>query len=260
MASSIEFKDEADFFLTEAEQSLLALEQSPADTTLRTTTVGTLRTLQGVAELFNLDNTSLILSLAADSFASKTQQETPAELLNIAISLIDQIRELNNKDFDNQECHNITATFAPFTNKKPTERLHPKQAQDVRILVVDDELVNRTLLVEFIKTFHPDIEITAVDSASEAIYHYLTEPFDLVFLDIMMPEVDGNHFIAIVEKNRALGNLKGTANIVVQTAVQSLSELLTIVQQNSVLEVIRKPIQRERIATCITRYCSPFKD
>ncbi len=260
MSSSIEFQDEADVFLTEAEQTLLALEQSPADTALRTATVGTLRTLQGVAELFNLDNASLVLSLAADSFAAKTHQETPAELINITIMLIDQIGELNNNDFANQESHNIIARFTPFTDKKNSKRPKKKQAKDVRILVVDDELVNRTLLVEFIKSFHPDIEITAIDSATEAIYHYLTEPFDLVLLDIMMPEVDGNHFIAIVEKNRALGNLTGPANIVVQTAVQSLAELLSIVQHNSVLEVIRKPIQRERIATCITRYCLPCTD
>lgn len=260
MQPSIKFQDEADIFLGEAEQTLLALEKSPEDTALQEKTVHILRTLRGVADLFNFTNANLILSMAADSFSSKLGQKTPAELINISLILLDQIQELDNKDFDNQDGHNTAAKFSPFSTAISAEHLTKKQAEDVRILVVDDELVNRTLLVEFIKTFHPNIDIIAVDSATEAIFHYLTEDFDLVFLDIMMPELDGNHFIAIVEKNRELGNLKGSANIVVQTAVQSLSELLAIVQHESVLEVIRKPIQRERIATCISRYCAPFQN
>lgn len=259
MPPAIKFQDEAAPFLTEAEHALLKLEKSPEDQGLITSVMNTLRTLRGVADLFNRDNANLILSIAADCFDTETQDTIPAELLNSTIILIDQIRGLDNKDFDNKESHNMMARLAPFANKRRSLHISSKQARDVRILVVDDEMVNRTLLVEFIKTFHPAIEITAVDSAAEAIYHYLTEDFDLVFLDIMMPELDGNHFITIVEHNRRLGNICGPANIVVQTAVQSLSELLNIVQHNCVLEVIRKPIQRERIATCISRYCTPFQ-
>lgn len=258
MSSPIQFQEEAEFFLSETEQSLLALEKNTKDAVSLEATVNVLRTLRGVADLFNLDNANLILSMAADSFENETRDETPEKLTSITLTLIDQIRSLGNNDFPIQESHNIMAAFAPFTDNKITLST-TKQARDVRILVVDDELVNRTLLVEFIKTFHPDIDIVAVDSATEGIFHYLTDDFDLVFLDIMMPEVDGNHFIAIVDKNRKLGNITKPANIVVQTAVQSLTELLNIVQNDCVLEVIRKPIHRERISTCIERYCTPFR-
>jgi CheY-like chemotaxis protein len=259
MPPSIQFQDEAAAFLTETEQTLLALEQTPTDTALQESTINLLRTLRGIADLFNIDNTHLILSMAVASFAKRLGQEIPAELINIAITLIDQIRTLHNHDFGTQESHNIMAKFSIFADQEYFDRISKKQAKDIHILVVDDELVNRTLLVEFIKTFHSDIKITAVDSATEAIFYYLTEDFDLVFLDIMMPEVDGNHFIAIVEKNRKLGRITSGANIVVQTAVQSLAELLAIVQHECVLEVIRKPILRERISTCIERYCTPFQ-
>jgi len=70
-----------------------------------------------------------------------------------------------------------------------------------------------------------------------------------------MPVIDGNDFIAIVEKNRELQHLEGEPNIVVQTAVQSMTELLAIVKKESVQEVIRKPITRERVLECIERYC-----
>ncbi len=255
MSRSIQFQDEAEFFLTEAEQTLLALERSPEDTSLHDSAINILRTLRGVADLFNHDNTALILTMATESFDNQ-EQKIPAKLINMTLTLIDQIQELGDNDFATQESHNLVAKLSTFTNKTGISRTFKKHAQDIHILIVDDELVNRTLLVEFVKTYHKDIKITAVDSASEAIYHYLTQDFDLVFLDIMMPQVDGNHFISIVEKNRQLGNLREPANIVVQTAVQSISELLAIIHNDCVLEVIRKPIHRARISTCIERYCT----
>ncbi len=258
MSPPIQFQEEADIFLSEAEHSLLALEKNTKDSALLESTVNALRTLHGVANLFNLDNMNLILAMVADSFDNESMDEVPEKLLGITLTLIDKIRSHDQGDFSSQESHNIMADFSQFTDKIDINLITKKQARDVRILVVDDELVNRTLLVEFIKTFHGDIDIVAVDSASEAIFHYLTDDFDLVFLDIMMPEVDGNHFIAIVEKNRKLGNITKPANIIVQTAVQSLTELLNIVQNDCILEVIRKPIHRGRIATCIERYCTPF--
>lgn len=259
MPSSIHFAGESNLLLTDTEQALLNLERAPANTALRNSVILLLRNLRGVADLFNMTNIQIILSMAAEGFElCDSNQKTPPTLINETVTLIDQIRELSGEDFNAHEYQDLVAKFAPFVDQKNVERITQKKPKDIRILVVDDEKVNRILLVEFIKSFHPDIQITAVDSASEAIFHYLAEDFDLVFLDIMMPEVDGNHFIAIVDKNRKLGNLTSPPNIIVQTAVQSLPELLALVQKEPVLEVIRKPLLRERISTCIERYCTPF--
>ena len=106
-----------------------------------------------------------------------------------------------------------------------------------------------------VRKFNDGIEIVTVDSAEEGIYYYLTEEFDLVFLDIIMPIVDGNDFLAIVEKNYERGHLKDVSNIVVQTAVESMEQLLSYIKKTCVQEVIRKPVTPERITDCLERYC-----
>jgi CheY-like chemotaxis protein len=213
-----------------------------------------------VANLFTLDNITRLTALTADGLdaSCRQNQRTDPALITASLELLDNLRQAGTPDLDARTTHNLTATLVPFCTKALRDPGHDHTPSNTKILVVDDEAVNRILLEEFIKTFNKDIQITPVESASEAIFHYLTGKFDLVFLDIMMPDVNGNHFLSIVEKNRAAHNISSHANIVVQTAVQSMEELLTIVHKNCVLEVIRKPLIRDRVYTCIKRYCRAF--
>ncbi|MEN8256841.1 MAG: response regulator [Thermodesulfobacteriota bacterium] len=258
---TLNFQDDAENLIQDAEQLLLALEKKPDEQDLICNCANSLRTIRGVANLFNLDNITRLAALAAGGFdvTCKLKEEADPALISSTIELLGNLRQSGPHDLDARATHNLTATLAPFATKTIRSLMPDRNPADTKILIVDDEVVNRVLLEEFIRTFNKDIQVISVDSASEAIYYYLTEKFDLVFLDIMMPDVDGNHFISIVEKNRAAHNIAGEPNIIVQTAVQSLEELLNIVQKNSVLEVIRKPIPRERICTCIERYCPAFR-
>ena len=67
-----------------------------------------------------------------------------------------------------------------------------------KILVVEDEMTNRLVLETTIKKHNGRLDVVSVESAAEGIFHYLTDTFSLVFLDIMMPDVDGNDFLYIV--------------------------------------------------------------
>jgi CheY-like chemotaxis protein len=111
------------------------------------------------------------------------------------------------------------------------------------------------LLEANIKHVNSNVEIILAESAEEGLYHFFTNKFDLIFLDIMMPVIDGNDFIAIVEKNIAKKNIPNRTNIVVQTALQSIAQLTTLAKKECVQEIIRKPISLTRIAECIERYC-----
>ncbi|MBU0680579.1 MAG: response regulator [Proteobacteria bacterium] len=255
------FQDDARSLIQEVEEELLSLEKNPRDPKNICRCANSLRTIQGVANLFNLDNITRLTGLAADGLdaSCKLNQDVDPKLITATLELLDNLRHTGASDLDGRATHNITAILAPFATTTLRHLAPNRSPSDTKILVVDDEAVNRALLEEFIRSFNKDIKVTVVDSAAEAIFYYLTEEFDLVFLDIMMPEVDGNHFISIVEKNRAVHNIGGEANIVVQTAVQSMEELLSIIRKDCILEVIRKPILRKRICTCIERYCPAFR-
>jgi PAS domain S-box-containing protein len=65
---------------------------------------------------------------------------------------------------------------------------------DLRVLVVDDNGTNRTILEELLRSW--DMSVTATDSAAAALAAMrqaaaLEQPFDLVLTDAIMPEVDG---------------------------------------------------------------------
>ena len=59
----------------------------------------------------------------------------------------------------------------------------------LRILVVDDNEINRLVLRELLKSFEADIQ-DACDGR-EALDIMLQEPFDMIFLDVQMPHMDG---------------------------------------------------------------------
>ena len=60
----------------------------------------------------------------------------------------------------------------------------------MRILAADDEADVR-LLLQLALGMHPEVTATIVSSGSEAIERAVAEPFDLIVLDGMMPDLDG---------------------------------------------------------------------
>jgi CheY-like chemotaxis protein len=64
-----------------------------------------------------------------------------------------------------------------------------KSARPLRILLAEDDLVNQKLAVRLLeKRGH---EITVANNGREAVSAVARQPFDLVLMDIEMPELDG---------------------------------------------------------------------
>ncbi len=124
-----------------------------------------------------------------------------------------------------------------------------------RILVIEDNPVNSRIMETVITKKRPDIEIISVDNGSEAVFFYLTQPFDLVFLDIMMAGINGYQFLSIVEENIKAGHIPFSANIVVQTAITSYAELKALAAKEIVQDVLRKPLTVLTIEECLALYC-----
>lgn len=78
----------------------------------------------------------------------------------------------------------------------------------MKALIVDDEftsqLILQKLLMEYGETQVVSTGKEAVDTFSDALM--LNEPFDLVCLDIMMPDIDGQQ---VLKEIRALEDMEG---------------------------------------------------
>ena len=77
-----------------------------------------------------------------------------------------------------------------------------------KILIVDDEANNRLLLEEILEDVKEQgVEILLAEDGRQALDIITSEVPDLVFLDIMMPEVNGYEVCNIVKKQLNLLNI-----------------------------------------------------
>jgi len=74
-----------------------------------------------------------------------------------------------------------------------------------KILIVDDEVNNRLLLEEILEEFKQQgVEIFIAEDGKEALSIIISERPDLVFLDIMMPTINGYEVCSKVKKELKL--------------------------------------------------------
>ena len=77
-----------------------------------------------------------------------------------------------------------------------------------KILIVDDEVNNRLLLEEILEEFKEQgVEILLAKDGRQALDIITRETPDLVFLDIMMPEINGYEVCSIVKRQLKLLNI-----------------------------------------------------
>lgn len=91
-----------------------------------------------------------------------------------------------------------------------------------RILIADDEDSLRWVLEKGLRQV--GYEVTAVQDGEQAIRAFESEPFDLVFLDVRMPGIDG---LAALERLRAI---RPDAYVVVMTAHGTMDTAIKAMQ------------------------------
>ena len=121
-------------------------------------------------------------------------------------------------------------------------------APDAEILVVDDNPVNLTVtrgLLEPLK-----MKITCAESGREAIEKLGQKRFDLIFMDHMMPEMDGVETTRIIRRLHPSYNdvpiIALTANAVGGTKELFLSEGMN--------DFVAKPIEMQTITRCVRQW------
>lgn len=79
----------------------------------------------------------------------------------------------------------------------------------MRILIADDDPVSRALLAKIL-ALHPEHTTTVVEDGAAA-WALLDDPgrsFDVLFLDLSMPRMDGFELLKLIRQNRLLKSLE----------------------------------------------------
>lgn len=127
--------------------------------------------------------------------------------------------------------------------------------QNIRILLVEDNRINQEVALSVLKRlgYHAD----AVANGFEAIQSLKMIPYDLVFMDCQMPEMDGYE---ATEKIRihSTGCLNPSVPIIALTAnaLKGDAELAISAGMN---DYLTKPVQPAQIAKILDKWLSPYE-
>ena len=88
-----------------------------------------------------------------------------------------------------------------------TKRTDLVSLRGLKVLVVDDHATNRRILEEVLKSWEMEAELVESGSAAIAALEAATQPFDIVLMDLMMPEMDGLETVAIIRENETFAQV-----------------------------------------------------
>jgi len=147
----------------------------------------------------------------------------------------------------------IKGNIANIRKDESTKIDHSLSAPDARILVTDDNEFNRRVASGFLNFM--DIKAQTVDSGIKAIELIKENDYDIVFMDHMMPEMDG---IEAVQEIRKLGGKYENLIIIALTA-NAVSGAREMFLENRFSDFISKPINMSELQEIIKKYLPPEK-
>lgn len=122
-------------------------------------------------------------------------------------------------------------------------------AADAKILVVDDNRMNRKVFSLLLKNVK--MQITEADSGKACLEAITKEKYDIIFLDHMMPEMDGIEVLGRM-KNMA-ANRNGSTPIIMFTA-NAINGAKEYYVENGALDYIAKPVKPDELEKIFMKY------
>ena len=118
-----------------------------------------------------------------------------------------------------------------------------RRYENLHVLIVDDNEINLSVSSGLLRTLH-GIAADTVASGAEAIQRIQESIYDMIFMDHMMPDLDGVDTTRLI---RALGGVYESIPIIALTANAVLGTKEALIA-SGMDDFLSKPIQRDRLA------------
>ena len=147
---------------------------------------------------------------------------------------------INMSSVQKDRIHDMNTVFKPFVHD---------EMQDKKVLVVDDNMVNLMIAKKLLEFYNLNIKM--VTGGREALELLESETFDLIFMDQMMPEMDGVE--AMKEIRKLEGDYYKSVPIVALTAnaVYGVKEELIALGFD---DYVPKPIETKQLDEVLNKY------
>lgn len=138
---------------------------------------------------------------------------------------------------------------APALKQYPRVDESVKSFDHLRVLVAEDNPLNQFVARNLMQTL--GIEPVIVENGKEAVAKCLLQPFDIVFMDMQMPEMDG--LTATFEIVRLTQGYAHKATIIAMTANAMMEDKERCIQAG-MKDFISKPFTLEQLKEVLTRW------
>ncbi len=122
-------------------------------------------------------------------------------------------------------------------------------APGVKVLLVDDNLINRKVARGFLKSYAFDL--TEAESGQEAIDLVRENRYDIIFMDHMMPRMDGIEATEIIRRDCGEN---GTAPAVIALTANAMSGMRERFLERGFQDFIAKPLDRRELGQLLARW------
>lgn len=137
----------------------------------------------------------------------------------------------------------------PKPEARREEALEPFTVKDYKVLVVDDNVINRKVARSFLQSY--GLEITEAGSGMEAIELVRRTMFDIIFMDHMMPMMDG---IEAVHNIRNECGENGRMPIIIALTANAMEGVRELFLANGFQEFITKPLDRRSMHRVLLKW------
>ena len=121
----------------------------------------------------------------------------------------------------------------------------------MKMLVADDELNNRVLLRKILESYGGVDLVVDGQEAVDAfkLAHSENVPYDVIFMDIMMPNMDGHQAVQTMRKQEAeMGIMpQDEVKVVMVTALDSAKDAMQAYYRDGCTDYVTKPITKSKI-------------
>ena len=148
------------------------------------------------------------------------------------------------KPFASEDLLNVLKDHFPSLGNRPG-RLSSDKSKLPLILVVDDNYLNRKVVGSLLKVLGVTAEYAG--SGAEAIDMAREKPYDLILMDLIMPEIDGFEAARTI-----LGHDRDA--IIVALSADNMPETRIKAEETGMKELLSKPVTVEELRRVIDRY------
>ena len=125
----------------------------------------------------------------------------------------------------------------------------PDGDRQLRILVAEDNLVNQTVIVAMLKKAGHEVDLA--NNGTEAVSAVMRSPYDVVLMDIQMPEMDGITATKRIREHEADGEKLPIIALTANAMTGDREEYLAA----GMNDYVSKPIDPADLATALRRQC-----